>query len=85
MTVEYKVIIRTSSKLGAGTDAPISVVLAGTNGEREPHTLDKRFLNDFDAGGVGGDWLLDSVQVSARGKSWYFPYFRWVLGHSTAD
>lgn len=41
-----------------------------------------RFTNP---GGLAGDWLLDSVRVTAGEKSWYFPYFRWVLGHSTAE
>ncbi len=50
MTVEYKITIRTSSKLGSGTDAAISIRLVGTHGESEPHTLDKRFHNDFEAG-----------------------------------
>ncbi|MBZ4400731.1 lipoxygenase family protein [Myxococcus sp. AS-1-15] len=50
MTVEYKLRIRTSTKLGAGTDANISVVLVGTRGESGPHVLDKPFHNDFEAG-----------------------------------
>ncbi|PTL81540.1 lipoxygenase family protein [Vitiosangium sp. GDMCC 1.1324] len=50
MTVDYKLAIRTSAKFGAGTNATISVVLVGTHGESEPHTLDKRFHNDFEAG-----------------------------------
>jgi hypothetical protein len=50
MTVEYKITIRTSSKLGSGTNAEIAIILVGTNGESEPHTLDKRFHNDFEAG-----------------------------------
>lgn len=50
MTVDYKLKIRTGAKLGAGTDANISVVLVGTQGESGPHTLDQRFHNDFEAG-----------------------------------
>jgi hypothetical protein len=34
---------------------------------------------------AGGDWLLDSARVTAGERSWYFPHFRWVLGHSTMD
>lgn len=110
MPVEYTLTIRTSSKLGAGTNAAISVVLVGTKGESQSHLLDKRFHNDFEAGavdaytvktddlgdllllrfsnaggGVGSDWLLDSVTVTATGKLWFFPYYRWVLGRSTAE
>ncbi len=50
MTVEYTIAIRTGRRLGAGTDADISVVLVGTLGESGPHRLDKRFHNDFVAG-----------------------------------
>ncbi|NBD14082.1 lipoxygenase family protein [Corallococcus silvisoli] len=110
MPVDYTLTIRTSSKLGAGTNAAISVVLVGTKGESQSHLLDKRFHNDFEAGavdaytvktddlgdllllrfsnaggGVGSDWLLDSVTVTATGKLWFFPYYRWVLGRSTAE
>lgn len=109
MTVEYKLTIRTGSRLGAGTNAAISVVLVGTQGESAPHELDKRFHNDFEAGtedtysvvsrdlgellllrftnsgGVASDWLLDCVRITAGEKSWHFPYFRWVLGRSTAE
>ncbi|MFY0565420.1 lipoxygenase family protein [Archangium lansingense] len=52
MSVEYKITIRTSDRLGAGTDGEISVVLIGTHGESEQHKLDKRFHNDFEAGSV---------------------------------
>jgi arachidonate 5-lipoxygenase len=109
MTVEYKLTIRTSAKLGAGTDSTISVVLVGTRGESGPHALDQRFHNDFEAGaedvyaisaqdvgelvllrfsnsgGVTGDWLLDTVRVTSGGKSWFFPFYRWVLGGSTTE
>lgn len=109
MTVEYTLTIRTSSKLGAGTDSTISVILVGTRGESGPHTLDKRFHNDFEAGaedvytlqsedvgelvllrfnnagGVGGDWLLDTVWVMSGGRSWFFPFYRWVLADSTTE
>jgi arachidonate 5-lipoxygenase len=109
MTTEYTLTIRTGSKLGAGTNSEISVVLVGSQGESEPHRLDRRFHNDFEAGaedvfalksrdlgellllrftnagGVAGDWLLESVRITAGERSWYFPYFRWVLGHSTAE
>src|SRR6218665_2362829 len=50
MTVEYTIKIRTGGRLGSGTNADISVVLVGTEGESERHTLDKRFHNDFEAG-----------------------------------
>lgn len=50
MATEYKLTIRTSSKLGAGTNAKIAVVLVGTQGESAQHVLDKRFHNDFEAG-----------------------------------
>ncbi|QSQ20094.1 lipoxygenase [Pyxidicoccus parkwayensis] len=50
MVTEYKLIIRTGTRLGAGTDSTISVVLVGTRGESAPHVLDKRFHNDFEAG-----------------------------------
>ncbi|NOK09783.1 lipoxygenase family protein [Corallococcus exercitus] len=110
MTVDYTLTIRTSAKLGAGTNSAISVVLVGTKGESKPYLLDKRFHNDFEAGavdaytvkaedlgdllllrflnaggGVGGDWLLDSVTVTTTGKHWFFPYYRWVLGKSSAE
>jgi arachidonate 5-lipoxygenase len=42
-----------------------------------------RFTNPGDL--LGGDWLLDFARVTAGGKSWYFPHFRWVLAHSTAE
>jgi arachidonate 5-lipoxygenase len=109
MTVDYKLTIRTDARLGAGTDSTISVVLVGTRGESGPHTLDKRFHNDFEAGaedvytvatedvgelvllrfsnsgGVAGDWLLATVWVTSGGRSWFFPFYRWVLGGSTTD
>jgi hypothetical protein len=110
MTIEYTLTIRTSSKLGAGTNATITVVLVGTQGESKSHKLDKRFHNDFEAGavdaytvkeedlgdllllrfsndgsGIGGDWLMDSVTVTATGRHWSFPYYRWVLSASTVD
>jgi hypothetical protein len=109
MTVEYKLTIHTGSRLGAGTDSTISVVLVGTQGESEQHALDRRFHNDFEAGaedvftikardlgelillrvsnsgGLAADWLLDSVQVTAGERSWSFPYYRWILSHSTAE
>ncbi|WP_375768018.1 PLAT/LH2 domain-containing protein [Archangium gephyra] len=109
MSVEYKITIRTSARFGSGTDGEISVVLVGTHGESEPHTLDKRFHNDFEAGaegvyeletrelgellllrfsnskGLAGDWLLDSAEVTSGERSWYFPYFRWILSNSTAE
>jgi arachidonate 5-lipoxygenase len=109
MTVEYKLTIRTSARLGAGTDSTISVVLVGTHGESQQHMLDKRFHNDFEAGaedvytvrapelgellllrftnsgGLAGDWCLDFVRVAAGERSWFFPYYRWVLSHSTAE
>ncbi|MCE9666399.1 lipoxygenase [Myxococcus stipitatus] len=109
MTVQYKLIIRTSSRLGAGTDAAISVVLVGTRGESESQPLDKRFHNDFEAGaedvysihasdlgelvslrftnagGIASDWLLDCVHVLAGERTWFFPWFRWVLGGTTVD
>ncbi|WNZ63964.1 PLAT/LH2 domain-containing protein [Myxococcus sp. MxC21-1] len=50
MTVEYKLTIRTGTKLGAGTDANISIVLVGTRGQSAPCVLDKHFHNDFEAG-----------------------------------
>jgi lipoxygenase/PLAT/LH2 domain-containing protein len=50
MTVTYKIKIRTGSQLGSGTDGDISVVLVGAKGESEPHSLDKHFHNDFEAG-----------------------------------
>ncbi|HYH95880.1 lipoxygenase family protein [Hyalangium sp.] len=50
MIVEYKLTIRTSARLGAGTNSEISVVLVGTKGESEQYKLDKRFHNDFEAG-----------------------------------
>src|SRR5436853_276212 len=49
MTVDYKLTIRTDARLGAGTDSTIAVVLVGTRAESGPHTLDKRFHNDFQA------------------------------------
>ncbi|HZI11767.1 MAG TPA: lipoxygenase family protein [Myxococcus sp.] len=109
MTVEYTLTIRTNSRLGAGTDSTISVVLVGTQGESGPHTLDTLLHNDFEAGaegihalpakdvgelvllrftnsgGVGGDWLLDTARVTSGGKSWSFPFYRWVLGGSTVE
>jgi hypothetical protein len=109
VAVEYTLTVRTGSRLGAGTNSEIFVVLVGTKGESEQHKLDKRFHDDFEAGaedvytvttqdlgellllrftntsGVTGDWLLDSVQVTSHGKRWYFPYFRWILTHSTAE
>ncbi|XXF80477.1 lipoxygenase family protein [Myxococcaceae bacterium GXIMD 01537] len=50
MTSEYQLRIRTSARLGAGTNARITVVLVGTQGESEPTTLDQRFHDDFEAG-----------------------------------
>ncbi|MDY7232888.1 lipoxygenase family protein [Hyalangium rubrum] len=110
MTVTYKLTIRTSAKLGSGTNAEIGVSMVGTKGESEKYKLDKRFHNDFEAGsegvydiqtrdlgellllrftnaggGLAGDWLLDSVHVTAGEKRWYFPYFRWVVSGSTAE
>lgn len=41
-----------------------------------------RFTN---SGGVAGDWLLDSVRVTASERSWYFPHFRWILSDSTVE
>jgi hypothetical protein len=109
MTVEYTITIRTSSRFGSGTDAAISITLAGTNGESEQHTLDTRFHNDLEAGaedvykfksrdlgelillrftnagGVAGDWLLDSAQVTTDKGHWYFPHFRWIPSGSTIE
>ncbi|NTX07762.1 lipoxygenase family protein [Myxococcus sp. CA040A] len=109
MTVEYKLKIRTSAKLGAGTNADIFVTLVGTHGESGPHALNKRFHDDFEAGaeevysvqatdlgelvllrftntgGVAADWLLDQALVTAEGKQWRFPFFRWVQGGATVD
>ncbi|MBJ6760888.1 lipoxygenase [Myxococcaceae bacterium JPH2] len=109
MTVEYKLTIRTSARLGAGTDGTISVVLVGTEGESASHALDRRFHNDFEAGseevysvtdrdvgellllrlsnsgGVAGDWLLDTVQVSSGERQWHFPFFRWILSGAHAE
>ncbi|AUX42368.1 lipoxygenase [Sorangium cellulosum] len=110
MTVDYKIVVRTGNRLGAGTDADITVVLVGTRGESGPHRLDRRFHDDFVAGAedvydiqaddvgelillrftnggelAGSDWLLDFARVTAGERSWYFPYFRWVLGGSTTE
>ncbi|NMO14294.1 lipoxygenase [Pyxidicoccus fallax] len=52
MSTEYKLVIRTGSRLGAGTDATISVILVGMQGESGPHVLDKPFRNDF---GIGAE------------------------------
>jgi hypothetical protein len=41
-----------------------------------------RFTN---AGGVAGNWLLESARVSAGDRSWYFPHFRWVPSHATTE
>ncbi|RYZ42927.1 MAG: lipoxygenase [Myxococcaceae bacterium] len=60
MTVDYTLTIRTNSRLGAGTNANISVVLVGTQGESDSHLLDKRFHNDFEAGAV------DSYKVQSQ-------------------
>lgn len=50
MTVEYTIAIRTGKRLGSGTDAAISVMLIGTQGESGPHKLDKWLHDDFAAG-----------------------------------
>ncbi|QSQ16997.1 lipoxygenase [Myxococcus landrumensis] len=50
MMAAYTLTIRTNGKLGAGTDANISVVLVGTHGDSGPHVLDLPFHNDFEAG-----------------------------------
>lgn len=109
MTV-YTIAIRTGKRLGAGTDAAVTVQLIGALGESEPHKLDKWLHDDLKAGAedvytieardigdlialrftnsgslVGSDWLLDSARVTAGEKSWYFPYYRWVVGGATAD
>lgn len=50
MTIEYKIMIRTGSRFGSGTDSEIGVILVGEQGETERHALNKRFHNDFEAG-----------------------------------
>jgi arachidonate 5-lipoxygenase len=109
MTMEYKITIRTGTRFGAGTNSAVSVVLVGDRGEGEPHALDRRFHDDFEAGSedvyviadrdvgellllrftnggsVAGDWLLDTAEVTASGRSWHFPYFRWVPGGAAVE
>jgi arachidonate 5-lipoxygenase len=109
MTIEYRIAIRTGTRFGSGTDAEVSVILVGDQGESERHALGRRFHNDFEAGaedvfvieapdvgdlillrftnagGLAGDWLLDSVRVTAGERTWDFPYFRWIPGGATAE
>ncbi|WXH27024.1 hypothetical protein WA016_00935 [Myxococcus stipitatus] len=58
----YTLTVRTNGKLGAGTDANISVVLVGTRGESGPHLLDLPFHNDFEAG-TQDDYSIDAEDV----------------------
>lgn len=41
-----------------------------------------RFTN---SAGLMSDWLLDFAQVTSGDKSWHFPYYRWILGKTTAE
>ncbi|XP_078365380.1 allene oxide synthase-lipoxygenase protein-like isoform X2 [Oculina patagonica] len=50
MTSEYLITVITGIRKGAGTDASVSLVIKGTNGETNPLALDKWFHNDFEAG-----------------------------------
>jgi len=60
-------------------------------GSEEVYELQSRDLGELlllrftNSNGLTGDWLLDSVQVTAGDRSWYFPYFRWILSNSTAE
>jgi arachidonate 5-lipoxygenase len=62
MTIEYKIAIRTGTRFGSGTDAEISVVLVGDQGESEPHALNKRFHNDLEAG-TEDSYVIESRDV----------------------
>jgi len=60
MTSEYQIIVVTGLRKGAGTDASVSLVIKGTNGETNPLSLDKWFHNDFEAG------QTDEYHVTAK-------------------
>jgi len=62
MTVEYTLTIRTSERFGAGTNATISVVVVGTQGESPQHLLDKCLHDDFEAG-VEDVYMLQSQDL----------------------
>ena len=34
---------------------------------------------------MAGDWLLDTVWVTSGGRSWFFPFYRWVLAGATTE
>jgi arachidonate 5-lipoxygenase len=90
MTVEYKITIRTNARFGAGTNAEISVVLVGTRGEREPHRLDKRFHDDFEAGAeevyalqaddLGDLLLLRFTNAGGVAADWLLDFARVTAG-----
>lgn len=50
MTSEYVITVITGNRKGAGTDASVSLIIKGSNGETNPLSLDKWFHNDFEAG-----------------------------------
>ncbi|CAH3027905.1 unnamed protein product [Porites evermanni] len=60
MTSEYLITVVTGSRKGAGTDASVSLVIKGTNGETDALSLDKWFQNDFEAG------QKDEYQITAK-------------------
>lgn len=50
MTSEYIITVVTGNRKGAGTDASVSLIIKGSNGETNPLSMDKWFHNDFEAG-----------------------------------
>lgn len=53
----HRVVVKTGTKFGAGTDYDISLILNGTQGRTKQITLDDE-RNNFEAGSVGGGCLL---------------------------
>jgi len=60
-------------------------------GREDVYTLESRDVGELlllrftNSAGLMSDWLLDFAQVTSGDKSWHFPYYRWVLGKTTAE
>ena len=48
--IDYEVKVKTTDKLGAGTDAPVYIEVKGTRGSLNKRELDKKNHNDFEQG-----------------------------------